>query len=306
MNISSRQLDAFIALAQLSSFTLAAQRCHLSQPAFSALIKGLEDGVGVRLFDRSTRHVALTQEGTQFLDAAQRIRADLGDAVQGLREAAALQRGRVSIALLPSLAAAWLPPVLALFHARHPAIQLQVSDLLSESCIAQVASGQADLALAAIRADTEELQAEWFCADHLYLVCREDHALARLPVPRMADLQSQPFIQLARHSSVRQYLESQAAAPALNTLLEVEHLATVMGMVRAGLGISVVPALALFHFVQPGLVTRPLADADRQRDLYLVRRRQRSLSPAAQAFHALALEHRPGPGAAAPGAQAGQ
>jgi DNA-binding transcriptional LysR family regulator len=111
MNISSRQLDAFIALAQL---------CHLSQPAFSALIKGLEEGVGVRLFDRSTRHVALTQEGAQFLDAAQRIRTDLGDAVQGLREAAALQRGRVSIALLPSLAAAWLPPVLALFHARHP------------------------------------------------------------------------------------------------------------------------------------------------------------------------------------------
>jgi DNA-binding transcriptional LysR family regulator len=120
MNISSRQLDAFIALAQLGSFTLAAQRCHLSQPAFSALIKGLEEGVGVRLFDRSTRHVALTQEGAQFLDAAQRIRTDLGDAVQGLREAAALQRGRVSIALLPSLAAAWLPPVLALFHARHP------------------------------------------------------------------------------------------------------------------------------------------------------------------------------------------
>jgi DNA-binding transcriptional LysR family regulator len=274
MNISSRQLDAFIALAQLGSFTLAAQRCHLSQPAFSALIKGLEEGVGVRLFDRSTRHVALTQEGAQFLDAAQRIRTDLGDAVQGLREAAALQRGRVSIALLPSLAAAWLPPVLALFHARHPGIQLQVSDLLS--------------------ADTEELQAEWFCADRLHLVCRADHALAALPSPRMADLKDQPFIQLARHSSVRQYLESQSRAQPLDTLLEVEHLATVMGMVRAGLGISVVPALALFHFVQPGLVTRPLADADRQRDLYLVRRRQRSLSPAAQAFHTLALEHRPG------------
>jgi DNA-binding transcriptional LysR family regulator len=278
MNISSRQLDAFIALAQLGSFTLAAQRCHLSQPAFSALIKGLEEGVGVRLFDRSTRHVALTQEGAQFLDAAQRIRTDLGDAVQGLREAAALQRGRVSIALLPSLAAAWLPPVLALFHARHPGIQLQVSDLLAESCIAH----------------TEELQAEWFCADRLHLVCRADHALAALPSPRMADLKDQPFIQLARHSSVRQYLESQSRAQPLDTLLEVEHLATVMGMVRAGLGISVVPALALFHFVQPGLVTRPLADADRQRDLYLVRRRQRSLSPAAQAFHTLALEHRPG------------
>jgi DNA-binding transcriptional LysR family regulator len=170
--------------------------------------------------------------------------------------------------------------------------QMNISSRQLDAFIALAQLGS--FTLAAIRADTEELQAEWFCADRLHLVCRADHALAALPSPRMADLKDQPFIQLARHSSVRQYLESQSRAQPLDTLLEVEHLATVMGMVRAGLGISVVPALALFHFVQPGLVTRPLADADRQRDLYLVRRRQRSLSPAAQAFHTLALEHRPG------------
>lgn len=293
MNIASRQLDAFLALAELGSFTRAAARCHLSQPAFSALIKGLEDELGVRLFDRSTRHVAPTPAGLQFQEAATRIRNDLQHAVLGLRETATLQRGRVAIALLPSLAAAWLPDVLARFHADHPGITLEIADLLSEPCVAQVAAGQADFALAAIRADTQELQAEWFCADRLHLVCRRDHPLAQAGQVGLQDLVDQPFIHLARHSSVRQYLEAQIDARRLHTLMEVEHLATVMGMVRAGLGISVVPALSLFHFDQPDLVTRPLADAHRQRDLYLVRQRHRSLSPAAQAFYTLALQHRP-------------
>lgn len=302
MNISTRQLDAFLTLAQCNSFTLAAQRCHLSQPAFSALIKGLEAEVGVRLFDRSTRHVALTQEGLQFQDAASRVRADLGDAVQGLRDVVALQRGHVSVALLPSLAAAWLPQLLARFHAQHPGVQLQVADLLSEPCIAQVACGQADWAVASVRADTDELQAEWFCADTLYLLCRSDHPLASHPAPGLDNLFSYPFIHLARHSSVRQYLElararSGTTSSALQHLLEVEQLATVMGMVRAGLGISVVPALTLFHFQQPGLTIIPLAGPVPLRDLYLVRKRNRSLSPAAQALYAMAQAHPPtGPG----------
>jgi len=306
MNISSRQLDAFLALAQLRSFTLAAQRCHLSQPAFSALIKGLEEELGVRLFDRSTRHVAPTQEGLQFQEAALRIRTDLGEAVQGLRDAASLQRGRVSIALLPSLAAAWLPQLLAGFHARHPGVHLQVADLLSEPCIGLVASGQADWAVASIRADTDALQAEWFCADPLHLVCRSDHPLAAHPAPQLEDVLPHPFIHLARHSSVRQYLElararSGAIATAMQPVLEVEQLATVMGMVRAGLGISVVPALTLFHFQQPGLATRALAGDLPARDLYVVRQRHRSLSPAAQALYELAMAQRPAlPGAAAP------
>ena len=79
----------------------------------------------------------------------------------------------------------------------------------------------------------------------------------------------------------------------MNTLMEVEQLATVMGMVRAGLGISVVPTLTLFHFDQPGLVTRPLSLPGLTRQIYLVRRRDRSLSVAAQAMYALVTEHRP-------------
>lgn len=293
MNLSARDIQAFLALAEVKNFTRAAVRCHLSQPAFSALIKALEAGVGLQLFDRSTRHVLLTPEGERFLLSAQRIAAELEDCAKAMRDTAQLARGHVSVALLPSLAAGWLPQVLAQFMARHPGVDLAVHDVLSEPCIAAVAHGEADFALAAIRADTPELQAEPFCCDDFHLVCREDHALAEQQALGVADLRPWPFVHLARHSSVRQYLDAAFFPQSMHTLVEVEQLATVMGLVQAGLGISVVPALSLFHFDKPGLVTRPLRLPGMERQIYLVRRRERSLSLAAQALYRLMLEQRP-------------
>ena len=109
----------------------------------------------------------------------------------------------------------------------------------------------------------------------------------------LSDLAAWPFIHLARTSSVRQYLEAAFHPQVMHTLMEVEQLATVMGMVRAGLGISVVPTLTLFHFEQPGLVTRPLRLPGLTRQIYLVRRRDRGLSPAAQALYTLVMQQRP-------------
>ncbi len=296
-HLSTRQLDAFLALAEQRNFTRAAAQCHLSQPAFSALIRALEDDLGLRLFDRSTRHVDLTGEGQNFLESARRIRTEITTALAAVRDAATLQRGRVAVALLPSLAAGWLPGVLAAYRSSYPGIEIDIADVLSEPCIERVASGKADFALAAIRADTPELQAEPFCSDDFHLVCRADHPLARRKKPiGTADLATWPFIHLARNSSVRQYLEAAFHPETMHTLMEVEQLATVMGMVRAGLGISVVPALTLFHFDQPGLVTRPLALPGLLRQIYLVRRRDRSLSVAAQALYTLVMAQRPGQG----------
>ena len=297
MNISTRQIDAFLALAAQRNFTRAAAQCHLSQPAFSALIRALEDDLGLRLFDRSTRHVGLTAEGKNFHASALRIRAEVDAALASMRDAAQLRRGRVAIALLPSLAAGWLPGVLAQFHARHPGVELDIADVLSEPCMERVASGRADFALAAIRADTPELQAEPFCRDGFHLVCRADHPLATRALPagaaQLRALAEWPFIHLARHSSVRQYLEAAFRPQAMHTLIEVEQLATVTGMVRAGLGISVVPALTLFHFQQPGVVTRPLQLPGLTRQIYLVRRRDQSLSAAAQSLYEWMVARRP-------------
>lgn len=293
MNVSTRQLRAFMTLAAERNFTRAAAASHLSQPAFSALIRQLEDSLGVRLFERSTRHVELSAEGEEFERSARRVLAEFDAALAGMRERAARERGRVSIALLPSLAADWLPQVLAGFRAEYPGIELEVADVLSEPCIEHVRSGRADFALAATRADTPELRAEPFCSDDFHLVCPAGHPLAKHLDPRPRDLVPWPFIHLSRTSSVRQYIDAATFPQPLPSVLEVDQLATVAGMVRAGLGISVVPALTLYQFRAPDLVTRPVRWSGLTRRIYLVRRRDRGLSVAAQGLYDWVMARRP-------------
>ena len=293
MNLSTRQLRAFLALAEQRSFTRAASIISLSQPAFSELIRSLEDDLGQRLFDRSTRHVELTLEGREFEIAARRVLAELENAVAGARAYATRQRGRVSIALLPSLAAGWLPGILAEFRGRYPAIDLEVHDVLSEPCIERVRAGKADFAIAAARGNTPELTAEPFCSDRFHLVCPAGHALARATSLRPRDLAAYPFIHLSRTSSVRQYLDAAIHPQQMNTLLEVDQLATVVGMVGAGLGISIVPSLTLFYFDDPRIARKPLRWRGLERRLYIVRHRDRGLSIAAKSLHELMLRKLP-------------
>jgi LysR family carnitine catabolism transcriptional activator len=293
INTSTRQLRAFIALAELRSFTRAAARSHLSQPAFSALIRSLEESLGARLFDRDTRNVELTVEGRLFEESAQRLLRDFDAALAGVRDHAARRRGRVGLALLPSLAAGWLPPVLAGFRAALPGIELDVAAVLSEECLDRVRGGSADFALAATRADSAELRTEVFCSDRFHLVCRRDHPLAARTGLRLKDLAAEPFVQMARGSSVRQYLDAAVHPLQMNGVLEVEQLATVMGMVRHGLGISVVPELTLFHFKDAQIATRPLSGPGLTRQIFLIRRRDKHLSSAAQALYEWVMARRP-------------
>ena len=295
MNISTRQLRAFLALSENRNFTRAASVCHLSQSAFSALIRQLEESLEVRLFDRNTRNVEVTAEGQEFEVSARRVLAEFESAMSGMHARATLQRGRVSIALLPSLAADWLPQVLAGFRDAHPGIDLEVADVLSEPCIERVRSGQADFALAATRANTPELRAEPFCSDGFHLVCRSDHPLAKHPRPRPRDVAAWPFIHLSRTSSVRQYIDAVTLPQALPAVLEVDQLATVAGMVSAGLGISVVPSLTLYQFRAPNLVIRPVTWPGLTRQIYLVRKRDRGFSAAAECFYEWTMARRPQP-----------
>lgn len=292
MNLSSRQLRAFVALADEKHFTRAAQRCHLTQPAFSALIRSLEDSTGVRLFDRSTRHVELTAEGRVLDATARRLLADMDLAMGDLRDLADRRRGRVSLAALPSLAAGWLPNLLARFRQEHPGIVLDLRDALLDPCLDMVQSGVVDFAVASRRPDMTDLDSEFLHADRYFLVCRADHPLAGQSRVRLRDVLRHPVIQLARGSSVRKHLDEALGADAPLPVFEVEHLATVTGLVRAGLGVSVVPAMTLFHFRSDDLRIVPLAGRALTRPLYLVRRKGRSLSVAAQALVELLIAHR--------------
>jgi LysR family transcriptional regulator, carnitine catabolism transcriptional activator len=289
-NLSLRQLRAFLALADQRSFTQAAATCHLSQPAFSALIRTLEGELNTRLFDRDTRSVELTAEGRLFATSARRLVEDFGAALVDLNDHVERRKGRVHIAALPSLAAGWLPAVFAEFRKAWPGIELNLSDLLSDACVDLVRSGKADFALASTGVSHAGLSTRLVCTDRFYLVCRKDHPLAAETAPTLKKLAPYPFIHMSRNSSVRQALEAALHPQQANTVLEVDQLATAAGMVEAGLGISVVPALTLFHFERKTLVTRPLAASGLTRKIYLVRRQEGSLSAAAQALHDLVVD----------------
>jgi LysR family carnitine catabolism transcriptional activator len=292
-NVSMKHLRAFSALAELRNFTRAAAQCNLSQPAFSAVTRALEDGVGVRLFDRDTRNVGLTAEGRLFLDSAARLQQDFNVAMSDLRDLATRRRGRVSLAVLPALAAGWLPDVLAEFHGAHPGIELDVADALAEECIERVRSGRADFALASTRTTSAELKAELFCADRFHFVCRRDHRLAARRRVTLQQLAEEPFIHLARSSSVRQHIDQAVWPGRTLKVMELDQLSTVAGMVRAGLGITVVPALTLFHFAHPDLVTVPLDAPGMMREIFLLKSRDRGLSIAAKTLYDLCLRRKP-------------
>lgn len=293
MNLSARDLKAFLALVEERNFTRAAERMHLSQSAFSTLIHNVEEGLGARLFDRNTRNVLLTAEGRLFEQSARAVLADLEGMVANFKDYAQRRKGRVAIAALPSLAAGWLPGVLAEFSKLYPGIELSLLDKLSEECKTAVRARQADLAVATTGEQDMDLAADPLCADEFHLVCRKDHPLAKQPRITLKDLASQPFVHMSRSSSVRHHLEAAFHPSRMRTVLEVDHLATATGLVVAGLGITVVPALTLFHFRHPQLAVRRLDLKGLTRKLVILRRKNESLSVAAEALHALMLRRKP-------------
>jgi DNA-binding transcriptional LysR family regulator len=283
INVSPRLLQAFLALQECRHFTRAAERCHVSQSAFSAMIRRLEQAVGAPLFDRDTRNVTLTPEGELFVDVARQLSADIDAAFSDMRDYVARRKGRVAIAALPSLAAEWLPPVIAEYRRRHPGITVALHDTLADECLHLLRQGKADIALTAPGPDLGEFETQTLYSDRFFVVCRRDHPLARRRRVRLAALAGCEMIHMARTTSVRQHLEAVLQnAGTRDTGLEVAHLATAAGLIASGLGISLVPELALWHFRHRGLVTIPVDERALVRPLLIVRRKGRRLSVAAQ------------------------
>ncbi|MDQ2823315.1 MAG: LysR family transcriptional regulator [Pseudomonadota bacterium] len=283
MNLSTRQLQAFLALNDTRHFTRAAERCHLSQSAFSAVIQKLEAAVGAQLVVRDTRNVSLTAEGEMFVDVARALLADLDAALTDMGDFIARRKGRVAIAALPSLAANGLPAVIAEYKRSWPGVTVQLFDALSDQCLHLLRMGKVDLALTAPGASLAEFSTRTLCSDPFYLVCRRDHVLAKKRRIKLTDLAGHELIHLAPSTSVRQHVDRLTAGVNVrHSGLEVEHLATVAGLIGEGLGISLVPELTLFQFRSMDLIAIPLETQAVVRPILIVQRQDQALSHAAQ------------------------
>lgn len=287
INLSSRDLRAFLAVASSLSFSKAAKEMHLSQSALSTLVVRLEAAMGTRLFDRTTRAVALTAAGEVLASHAGQLLSEMERTVVAVHDVAALRRGQVALAAMPSLAARIVPRLFRAFGARYPDVRLSLVDTLSEPAFELVREGRVDFALTAANPAYTDLDHAPLTTDTFVLLAARAHPLGRGRGPlRFADTLPWPHISMSRHTSVRQYVEAAALQNgfAFHPAYEVDHLATIGAMVMEELGVAAVPTMAADVIANPGLVRRALVDPEIRRSIGLVTRREGALSPAASAM----------------------
>ena len=287
INWSVRELDVFLALAETLSFRRTAAQVNLSQSAVSGVVTRLEEALGVRLFDRTTRSVQLTDAGQVFAEQAVLMRTQTDEAVRAVRSVAELQAGNVRLAALPSLAATVVPAACSRYRLRFPGVQFQVFDTLSGPAFDLVRAGQVDFALTAANPAYADLDYTPLASDGFVLLIPPGHPLAAARGPlRWVDVANLTHISMPLPTSVRQYADAALLQHRVRfePVYELEHLASIAAMVACGLGVAALPELAAAVATMPGVVQRPMVEPDISRPIGLVTRRYRSLSPAATAL----------------------
>ncbi|TVU87684.1 LysR family transcriptional regulator [Vreelandella titanicae] len=293
MNPSIQQLRVFVAVAHSRSLAEASERVHLSQPAISIALRKLEENVGGALFARTTRQLALTPEGEAFLPVAVRLLNDWNEAFEDLNDQFSKQRGKVTVAALPTLAAGLFPRVIKLFHEAYPRINLSLHDVLAEQINQMVREGRADLGLSVPPSDADDLTFEPVLEDSYVVVCPCGHSLLAQSAVAWSQLAAYPFIGINRLSSSRQDIDRimQSVGERLDILCDARQIATVGRMVAAGLGISVLPSLSFRQIAADGIEYRPLVEPTIRRELGIILSRRHPPSAATSALRELIHHH---------------
>ena len=210
MNVTLRQLKAFVAVAQLGGFTPAAQRLHLTQSALSVLVRELERELGIRLFDRTTRSVHLTDAGRELHGSAEKMLLDLEHAVANSRGLAEVKRGRVAVAATPLMSSIMLPRIIAGYMAAHPGVSVVLKDAVAGQIPRKVHDGEADFGIGTFLTPEAGFVTEPLMVDTLVLACPKNHPLAAKPRVRWRDLAGYPFVALTRDNAVGELIRDSA------------------------------------------------------------------------------------------------
>ena len=279
-------LNAFIAIAETGSFSLAAERLHLTQPAVSKRIAGLEQQLDVRLFDRLGREVGLTEAGRALLPRAYQILGVLDDTRRALTNLSGEISGRLTLATSHHIGLHRLPPLLRAFTRSHPEVALDIQFLDSEVAYEEVLHGRAELAVITLAPETRDpVRAVMVWDDPLDFVAAPEHPLARSSSISLADVARHPAVfpggNTFTHHIVRRLFERERLTP--NIGMSTNYLETIKMMVSIGIAWSVLPRTMLDDQV----ARLPLPGIQLDRQLGYILHSERTLSNAARAFMAL-------------------
>ncbi len=291
MNVTLRQLRVFIEVARLSSFSRAGGEIGLTQSAVSRCVRELEGEIGLKLIDRTTREVQLTEAGGNLVASVSRLLGDLDDALREIREIGEQRRGRVVVAASPTIACRLMPRVVAQAERQFPFVTLGLRDDVQSDVLRKVKSGEVDFGVVIGPLPAGDLVCEPLMTDSFCLVMRADHRLAGHDEVPWSVLDGERLVLLDYASGSRPLIDAALSLHRVgaSVVQELGHSATVFGLIEAGVGVSVLPWLSLPLPAGSALVARPLTPRA-ERTVELVRRRDRSLSPAADAIWGLVRE----------------
>jgi DNA-binding transcriptional LysR family regulator len=286
VDLSFRHLEAFVTVARLNSFTGAAKVLHLSQSALTKQVRHLEETWGVRLFDRNTRTVALTRIGKELDPVIAQLMREFEGVVFKTRELAVNARGILRVAALPSLCSTILPTALAQFRALHPGVSIVLRDVVAERVMSMVKAEEVDLGVGSAPGGASEIRFAPLLSDRMVVAFPPEHALQRSKSVKLGQLRRYPLILMSTDSSVRKLVDAAFASVGhlVRPAYEATYMSTAAGMVKAGLGVTIMPSSAIQIGELADLMTRPISHPVITRELGILSKFSRALSPASELF----------------------
>jgi len=282
--MDTRLLHYFVAVAEAGTVTRAAERCRIAQPSLTQQLKRLEKTLGVKLFDRLGRGVALTDAGRALLPRARRILAEVRDAEVNLRSDVESGVGQLTIGAIPTMAPYLLPDLLTRLRAQYPACEITVRENLTEQLIELLIDNEIDVALVSSPIEHDRVQLQVLGSEPLLVVVPTEHPLREAVAISLSELRDQPTITLHEMHCLGQQIAGFCAARRLgqNVVCRSTQLATVLEFVRLGLGVSLVPAMAAAKDTNAERAYLPLKRSAPHRDIALAWRAGRSQSVTAR------------------------
>jgi DNA-binding transcriptional LysR family regulator len=286
MNISYRQLKAFIMLSKTRNFSRAAEQLFIAQSALSMMIRELESQLGFRLFDRTTRNVSLTKFGVELLEIAEKTIRSIDDVVDRVGKSAQDESLRLSVGAPPLSCAHLIPRVVGEFESRYPAVQLTIVDTDLANIAHLVEAGELDIGFGMFVKATPGLIRIPIFKFSVALATRADSFRVD-PIPcRWSELTGLSFVALPGDNPFQQTIQGnlQAAGHRLHPKYTVNLIETQLAMAAAGTAVAIVPTTAILAGSGRGIAFKPIVDPVLEMDYFELRNRARLLPRCAEDF----------------------
>ena len=289
-DITLGDISAFVLVARLESFALAAEELLVTQSALSRRIKKLESSLGAPLLDRTTRSVSVSRLGLEFLPQAERIVNDFHRSLDDINQIVKVQKGVVAFSCNMTISDTLLPEILARFKEAYPEVRIRVHEDSSPQAIEKVINGQSELALAQLGEAHPELDFEALIDDRFVIACHKSHPLSKAKSTTWEDVKDEQFILLRSESGTRKILQRYLGAKydVIANDMQVGHFHSQLGLVGKAIGIAAIPSLVRLSRKDLELATIPISNPTIRRKLGIVTFKGRSLSPAAEELRKVA------------------